>query len=264
MNVRTNIGLSRNMTTFSEPTTSVMGTLGSFLTSWQGMIIFVGIVMVLIWVYYETIGYYFNLGWEKMRWSNNHNEKIKIEVPGTPIVAELKPVEHHPKEEVIQIIDKDVEQALDGTCKKQVFNVARNLYKFEEAEPLCKAFGAELATYDQVKSAYKSGADWCNYGWSKGQMALFPTQKETFEKLQMGPENQRMSCGVPGLNGGYFPNADQRFGVNCYGERPAKSALDDRLEHEPNNLEYDREVMKFKSELDTIPVNPWAPKRWSA
>jgi hypothetical protein len=248
--------------------TSIMDTLSSLLTSWYGMIMIVLIVIVLFWFYYETIGYYFSLGWEKMRWSHDRNEKIKIEIPGSPVSAELKPVENSQDESIVQKIESDVAKALgepssESSGPKQVFNVARNLYKFEEAEPLCKAFGAELATYEQVKSAYKSGADWCNYGWSKGQMALFPTQKETYEKLQMGNEDQRMSCGIPGVNGGYFPNADQRFGVNCYGERPAKSALDDRLEHESNNIEYDREVMKFKSELDTIPVNPWAPKRWS-
>jgi hypothetical protein len=268
MNVRTNISPSRNVTSFgpaSLPTQSILGTLGSFLTSWYGMITFILIAMILFWVYYETIGYYFSLGWNKMRWSHDHKEKINIEVPGTPISAELNPVVHPPHQSLVKEIESDVAKALGETVEtKQVFNVARNLYKFEDAEPLCKAFGAELATYDQIKQAHKSGADWCNYGWSKGQMALFPTQKETFEKLQTGSEDQRMSCGVPGVNGGYFPNADQRFGVNCYGERPAKSALDDRLEHEPSDIAFDREVRKFKSELDTIPVNPWAPKQWSA
>ncbi len=96
-------------------------------------------------------------------------------------------------------------------------------------------------------------------------MALFPTQKETYEKLQQGPASQRDSCGAPGVNGGYFPNADQRFGVNCYGSRPAKSALDERLQYEgQTDTAFDKEVNKFKSELDTIAVNPWAKGRWSS
>ena len=33
------------------------------------------------------------------------------------------------------------------------------------------AFDAELASYDQVKDAWQKGADWCNYGWVKGQAA---------------------------------------------------------------------------------------------
>lgn len=272
-----NFNASRNLQPISfglnsgSASPSMLNTLSSFLFSWYGMIMIVVIVMVLMWIYYETIGYYFNLGWDKMKWSREHNEKIRIDVPGTQISAELKPAEHSKSKEApissigdaVQRLETDVEKALGGDSK-QVFNIARNLYKFEEAEPLCKAFGAELATYDQVKHAYKSGADWCNYGWSKGQMALFPTQKETYEKLQTGPEEQRMSCGIPGINGGYFPNAEQRFGVNCYGERPAKSALDERLEHQPSDIAYDREVNRFKAELDTIAVNPWAPKQWSA
>ena len=229
--------------------------------------------MVLIAVYYQTIGYYFSMGWDKMKWSRDNNEQIKIEVPGTQISAQLNPVGNSKESaspmtaisNAVSNLESDVETALGAASSgKQVFNVARNLYKFEEAEPLCRAFGAELATYDQVKAAYKSGADWCNYGWSKGQLALFPTQKETYEKLQQGPESQRMSCGLTGVNGGFFPNADQRFGVNCYGPRPAKSALDERIQQaDHSDIAFDREVNRFKAELDSIPVNPWAAGQWS-
>jgi hypothetical protein len=237
-----------------------MNTIGSFISSWYGIIFVVVVVMVLIAIYYQTIGYSLNLGWDKLNWSRSNNEKITIDVPGTPIEAELKPVTIG---STLNALESDVEKALSGD-DREVFNVARNLYKFEEAEPLCRAFGAELATYDQVKNAFKSGADWCNYGWSKGQLALFPTQKDTYEKLQQGPESQRMSCGLPGVNGGFFPNADQRFGVNCYGAKPAKSALDQRIQEEDNSdIAFDREVNRFKSELDSIPVNPWAKGQWS-
>ena len=62
---------------------------------------------------------------------------------------------------------------------KQVFNIPGNHYTYDDAKAMCKAYNAELATYDQVEQAYNLGADWCNYGWSDGQMALFPTQKQT-------------------------------------------------------------------------------------
>ena len=42
--------------------------------------------------------------------------------------------------------------------------------------------------------AYKNGADWCNYGWSEGQLALYPTQEDSFNKLEMNPKN-RGQCG---------------------------------------------------------------------
>mgnify|MGYP001407546069 CR=1 FL=1 len=37
---------------------------------------------------------------------------------------------------------------------------------------------------DEIENSYKDGGEWCGYGWSDGQMALYPTQKKTFAKLQ--------------------------------------------------------------------------------
>ena len=147
--------------------------------------------------------------------------------------------------------------------KKEVFNIAQDVYTYADAEPLCKAYGAELATYDQVKEAWKKGADWCNYGWVKGQTAVYPTQKETYDKLQAGPESQRGSCGVPGVNGGYFDNPDLRFGVNCYGERPDSNEADERYKaanrqnNTPEGMAYDKKVRNFKAHLNEIPINPF-------
>ena len=239
---------------------------------WGTAIIAVLVLMVVFAVYYQTIGYYIQIGWDKLSWSRKHGEKVEIDIPGGPS-AELTPATSGTPSaaplgtglgKILGELESDVESALGGSTTKQVFNINRNLYSFSEAEPLCRAFGAELATYDQVKDAYKSGADWCNYGWVKGQLAVYPTQKDTYDKLQHGPESDRMSCGLPGVNGGYFPNEDQRFGVNCYGERPAESALDQRLQKaEHSDIAFDREVNHFKAELDSIGVNPWAGNRWS-
>jgi hypothetical protein len=246
------------------------------------MVVIVLILVAVIAIYYETVGYYINLGWEKLQWSHQRGEEIKIKVPGADLQAKLTPTSSASSsasassssaspfsvlESGISNLESDVESALgmSGSSGAQVFNVARNVYTFHEAEPLCRAFGAELATYDQIKTAHKAGADWCNYGWVKGQMAVYPTQESTYKKLQHGPEHERMSCGRPGVNGGYFPNADQRFGVNCYGTRPSESALDERIQREEKtDIAFDREVNKFKSELDSIGVNPWNGKTWSS
>jgi hypothetical protein len=153
--------------------------------------------------------------------------------------------------------------------KKEVFNVAENKYTYSDADALCKAFGAELASYDQVKDAWQKGADWCNYGWVKGQAAVYPTQQSTFDKLQAGPEDQRMACGVPGVNGGYFDNPDMRFGVNCYGAKPSENETDARKimaqngDLTPEALEFDRKVLGYKSQMGQIPVNPFKPGTWS-
>ncbi len=161
-----------------------------------------------------------------------------------------------------------VEHVLPG--KKEVFNVAQNKYTYSDADALCKAFGAELATYDQVKDAWQKGADWCNYGWVKGQAAVFPTQQSTFDKLQGGPESERMACGVPGVNGGYFDNPEMRFGVNCYGAKPSENEADVRAimaqngDLTPEALAFDRKVLDYKSHMGEIPVNPFKPGTWSS
>jgi len=159
-----------------------------------------------------------------------------------------------------------VEKVLPG--RKEVFNIASNRYMYEDAAPLCKALGAELATYDQVKSAFDKGADWCNYGWTKGQLALFPTQNETWTKLQSGPEGQRSACGRPGINGGYFDNPELRFGVNCYGAKPGQSAHDGAAIGKgaplsPDALDFDKRVNTFRSDADHIAVNPFREGVWS-
>jgi hypothetical protein len=256
---------------------SVVAATAGFLSGWGGILLILVALVILFAVYYQTIGYYIQLGWEKLKWSHDRGEKIEIDVPG-PISAQLTPASASSSagasisaslSGAINRLESDVEAALGsvgvGPDAKQVFNISRNLYTFSEAEPVCRAFGAELATYDQVKDAYQNGADWCNYGWVKGQLAIYPTQKDTYEKLQHGPEDQRMSCGLPGVNGGYFPNAEQRFGVNCYGPRPAESALDERTQMESQNTtEFDREVNHFRAIRDSIAVSPWSEKQWSA
>jgi hypothetical protein len=154
--------------------------------------------------------------------------------------------------------------------RKEVFNVAENKYIFSDAEPLCKAFGAELATYDQVKDAWNKGADWCNYGWVKGQAAVYPTQESTFNKLQQGTEDERMACGTTGVNGGYFDNPELRFGVNCYGVKPSenendiKNIMTENGPLTPGVLAFDKKILDYKAHMGEIPVNPFKDGLWSA
>ena len=110
----------------------------------------------------------------------------------------------------------------------EVFNIRNNLYRYDEAKEVCSIYGAKLATYDQIEAAYNDGGEWCNYGWSEGQMALFPTQKSTWNKLQ-GSDKTKNACGRPGINGGYIKNKNVRFGVNCYGKKPKPSNSESAL-----------------------------------
>ena len=84
-------------------------------------------------------------------------EDPKKDIPTSPPVS--------PEEESTMKpsgFDSVVEKMLPPA--KEVFTVSKNDYSYYDAAPLCKALGAELATYDQVKHAWQKGADWCNYG----------------------------------------------------------------------------------------------------
>ena len=83
----------------------------------------------------------------------------------------------------------------------QVFHVPNNIYSFNDAKAVCKAYGSRLATYEEIENAYKKGAEWCGFGWSADQMALYPTQMETWKKLQKR-KGHKHDCGRPGINGG--------------------------------------------------------------
>jgi len=154
--------------------------------------------------------------------------------------------------------------------KKQVFNIPGNYYNYDNAKALCNAYGAKLATYKQVEDAYKNGAEWCNYGWSDGQMALFPTQQKTFDGLQKiaGHEND---CGRPGINGGYMANPEIMFGVNCYGNKPKMTPEEEELMKTstpyPQTMEdimFQKQVDYWKGKIDEILVSPFNYSSWGA
>ena len=103
--------------------------------------------------------------------------------------------------------------------KPEVFHIHNNIFTYEDAKDVCKSYGAQLATLDQIKEAYTNGADWCNYGWSHNNTAYYPTQQKTYDEMQKDPKT-KFNCGKPGINGGYFDNPKLRFGINCYGIKP--------------------------------------------
>ena len=147
---------------------------------------------------------------------------------------------------------------------KEVFNVSQNKYTYYDAEPLCKALGAELATYDQVKSAWDRGADWCNYGWVKGQMAVYPTQKGTYDALQDGPADQQGTCGTVGLNGGRFDNPELEYGVNCYGNKPEQTVpVSAKLPQTPEVVKFNKKVDQYAHEAAATPISPFNAGKWS-
>jgi hypothetical protein len=152
--------------------------------------------------------------------------------------------------------------------KNQIFNIPGNTYNYENAKAVCTAYGAKLATYSQIEDAYKEGGEWCNYGWSEGQMALFPTQKKTYDKLQTIP-NHEHNCGRPGINGGFISNPQIKFGVNCYGHKPKMTNEEEQLMENTTpypltaqEIAFQKRVDYWRTKVDEILVSPFNYNNW--
>lgn len=176
------------------------------------------------------------------------------------------------KKEKKNIESKNIESKYN---KKEVFNIDRNDFTYDDAALVCYAYDAQLATHDQLIDAHKKGAHWCNYGWSANQMALYPVQRKIWEKLQQGELNEKTKCQEPnknGLVGGVFDKKDLKFGVNCYGYRPKPDAdkiiyNGNREESIYNDLsnENKQKLTKLKSQKESgkLSVRPYNNKYWS-
>ena len=156
---------------------------------------------------------------------------------------------------------------IDG--REEVFHVNDNKYNYDDAKAVCKAHGAKLANYKQIEDAYENGAEWCGFGWSDNQMALYPTQKKTWDKLQKieGHEND---CGRPGVNGGFIDNKNILFGANCYGYKKASNE-DEKLYMEnvspipltKKDEDFQKRVDHYKNNLNLINRAPFNYDSWN-
>jgi hypothetical protein len=171
-------------------------------------------------------------------------------------------------------VDVDTEDSSGNTtvdskkCKNEeegeVFNIPNNTYTYTEAQDVCSSLDARLATLDEVEEAYKNGANWCSYGWSDEQMALFPIQKSVYNELKK-TKNHAHDCGRPGVNGGYFPNKSSKFGVNCYGKKPHQTIKDKLYQNDFNyspaypDISYDI----LEETVNDLLIAPFNKIKWS-
>lgn len=152
---------------------------------------------------------------------------------------------------------------------KQVFHIPDNKYNYENAKAICNAYGGRLATVKEMQEAYAKGADWCGFGWSDGQMALYPTQYDKWANLQKIKGHEH-DCGRPGINGGYISNPNVNFGINCYGYKPKITQQEaDAMKMAPQypktmrEIEFDKRVDYWKGKLPEIEVSPFNHNNWS-
>jgi hypothetical protein len=145
----------------------------------------------------------------------------------------------------------------------EVFHIADNQFTYDEAQAVCAAYGSTLATLEQIIEAYNSGAEWCGYGWSAGGMALYPTQKSTWQELQREVDpGKRTACGRPGVNGGYF-DPMTKFGVNCFGFKPKGEFTAPAPLPGTDRTQFQNAVNRFKEMLKSFNVSPWSRNEWS-
>ena len=272
-NTRANVGVINSPPTFQASS----GTLFTPLN------IFIGLVFAFL-VVFSLFSAQIKRGYEYITGSFKRSAGIEprpyVTAPVIPVQGVVQEVTVPPsppqnitpaQHTVQQTLSQQIVEKVLPSGGNEVYNVAQNKFTYYDAEPLCKALGAELATYEQVKDAWGKGADWCNYGWVKGQMAVYPTQKSTYDKLQSGPADEQNACGTTGINGGYFENPDMLYGVNCYGKKPSQSAHDQqklmdsgKIPKSPETLKVDEMMRQFKSEAESTFVKPFNDDKWSS
>ena len=151
----------------------------------------------------------------------------------------------------------------------QVFHVSDNIYTYNDAKAICKAYDGRLATYEEVENAYKRGAEWCGFGWSADQLALYPTQMDTWKKMQKRKGHEH-DCGRPGINGGFVAYKNAPFGANCYGNKPKitpeeREIMDNDHNYplSPQERRFEKKVKKFRTQLPEMLVSPFNYDNWS-
>jgi hypothetical protein len=166
---------------------------------------------------------------------------------------------------------ENIEKAagISQDLEKEVFHISDNTYTYQQAKAVCKAYKSKLANYSQIEKAYNDGGEWCGYGWSNNQMALFPTQKKSYDGLQKikGHEND---CGRPGINGGYMKNPKMRFGVNCFGKRPKITPEEQQILESSTpypltveDKEFNKLVRYYKEKLPEMNISSFNYKKWA-
>ena len=178
--------------------------------------------------------------------------------------SKLAELEVKAKSEELEKKPKECDEEKEDEGNKEVFHLPNNKFTYEGAHEACKRLGSRLATYDEMENAYNNGANWCSYGWSSDQLALFPTQKSTYNELKQIPGHEN-DCGRPGINGGFMKNKLLKFGVNCYGVKPQMTDKDETYMHSLNHSPAltKEEEEKAKKEYANFLTAPFNNDTWS-
>jgi hypothetical protein len=216
------------------------------------VILLVGIVLILVSIMF---GFFYLVRMHEPKEPKNDKIKTVSGIENTRAINNSEPAK-------VEVVKQKmiVEESNTVSSNPEVFHIRDNIFRQDQAAAVCKAFDAELASQSQLEDAFKKGADWCSYGWSKDGLALYPTQLDTFKKLQKNP-GRESECGVPGVNGGFFDNKNLLFGVNCYGPKPVMK--EGQVLNNELLTPTDREALKIGANKDEFEISPFSYSLWS-
>jgi hypothetical protein len=215
------------------------------VTLMTGSVLAAGVVVALIAIAYTVLVYY---GFLNVKVSGN-----QVDISLWDVVDAVTP-------KPMPLTTPSIPAPIRG---KEVYYVGDDRFTYDEAPAVCAAYGGDLASQEQVESAFADGAEWCGYGWSAGGVALFPTQRATWELLQKEADTtKRTACGRPGVNGGYF-DPSLKFGVNCYGVKPDGSAILPQPPPGTDMRAFNERVARFKAQLKDFFLAPFNRTTWA-
>ena len=227
-NAKRNVNKAIN-SAFNKNSSLIKKNVVSTNFSWKNLdskkiIKIVAVIILVIIVLYFLIKlgiYYFTNCYEKKTLGNYLFDITNYDV----CIQKYEPIKIPEKKPVVKPIRVP---SLFDSPKKEVFHIANQDYTYEQSKCKCASYGGRLATKSELTQAYNNGASWCTYGWADGQNAFYPVQKCDWDKINMEnkrlPNKKKKYCGLPGINGGFFPNPELKFGATCYGVKP-KGAL---------------------------------------
>jgi hypothetical protein len=205
----------------------------------------------------------------------NRNNSSSSYRTGAPTLQTATPLSPHQRRSIainnalaestssMSINGTGLPSAASSTAAPEVFHVKNNIFSYADAPAVCKLFGAELASLEQLQSAQKRGADWCSGGWTKEGLVAYPIQQATFDKLQENEPHARHICGTPGIN--LLRNEhDLLYGVTCYGQKRPPIGI----EKVKTTILSDKDIaLKQKMEkikhLD-LKLTPWDNNAWTS
>jgi hypothetical protein len=227
------------------------------------LIIIVIYIAITVTNYYKTDCYVKKSFWWYLFDFNDSNvctmETEPVIKRDDPVINKSSMLNENKLSELTEIFDK-----------KEVFHISNQDYTYDQSRCKCNSYGARLATKNEVTQAYNNGANWCTYGWTEGQNAMYPVQKCYLESLKDDNgnnflENSDKYCGKAGLNGGFFPNPSLKFGANCYGVKPKGTIVKPKSDSNCPQKSFCELNQNFQAshKLDTDEIIGFSNDKWN-